>query len=317
MPEKEQQKSGGKGLLFALIGLLVAGNIGQFIWSYQKDGKQDTQITEQKTKIDSLSKEKEEAIAKISQLEFDLQAAIAKSDSLGLNVEDLKTQLSQLQREKRNLLSSKNTSASELALLRDKIANYELMLRQQEDDIRKLKAQNDSLDKYSGELKTTIVAKDDSIFKLDQNNKYLQGELEKGKELNASGFSVTAIKNPDKNKTIYLPTQTYRDKDIIQAKVDFEIGANQIADIEEKEVYIQIVSPNKEVLYDNAKGGGSFTADGKTQNYSMKQNIMYNRSTKKMSLVWDKTSELAVGNYQIKVWCEGKQIGTGSFIIVK
>jgi len=202
MPEKQGQKSNGKGLLFALLGLLAVGNIGQFAWNYSKDSKQDGKIAEQTTKIDSLSKEKAEYVARISQLELDLEAAIAKSDSLGVSSEELKNQLAQVQREKRNLLSSKNVSASQLALLEDKISNYEVMLRQQEEDLRKLKAQNDSLYKDNGSLKNTIVAKEDTISRLEIEKQGLREEVERGKELFASGFSVTAIKNPDKNKKV-------------------------------------------------------------------------------------------------------------------
>jgi hypothetical protein len=317
MSEKQEKKSSGKGLLVGLIGLLAAGNIGQGVWHYMSNDTQTIKIAEQVKAIDSLAKEKEEYLAKVTQLEADLTAAIAKSDSLGIASDDLKRDLEELKKDKRVFLSQQHIRAGQLAELKDKIGNYELMLRQQEDEIRNLKVRNDSLYKYNGELKTVIVAKEDTISKLEREKSDLKSENEKGKVLVASAFSVTAIKNPDKNKKVFETTQTYRNKDLVQAQVDFEIGANPIADIEEKQVYVQILSPSKDVLYNTSNGGGTFEVDGKTMNYSVNQNIMYNQSTKKMSLIWVKPNDLAAGVYQIKVWCEEKEIGKGSFTISK
>jgi hypothetical protein len=63
------------------------------------------------------------------------------------------------------------------------------------------------------------------------------------------------------------------------------------------------------------KGGGEFESDGQNLIYTVKQNIMYNRESKKMSLIVDKPATLTIGSHQVKVWCEGKVIGTGSFTI--
>ena len=75
MPE-EVKKSGGKGLLIGLIVLLLAGNILQFVLGHLKDEEQDELITTQQSSLDSLNKEKTVFLAKITQLETDLEQAI-------------------------------------------------------------------------------------------------------------------------------------------------------------------------------------------------------------------------------------------------
>lgn len=313
MSEKEK-KSGGKGIFIGLIVLLLAGNILQFFLGYQKDVEQDEKITTQQNSLDTLQKEKTEFIAKITQLETELETAIKEKEALGIDVEGLKADLSKLRKDKA-YYSANFIKPSVRKEMEAKLVNYELMLNQQNEEIRHLKAKNDTLFKSTVDLKKTIVTKNDTIQGLEQVKKDQAAELEKGRTLKANGFAVTAIKNPDKNKTNFEVTQIYKDKDLVQTQINFEIGSNPIAFIEEKAVYVQVLSPNKEVLHDMAKGGGKFTAEGKEMTYSIKQNIMYNRETKKVSLIFDKPAAYAIGKHEIRVWCEGKVIGTGSFTI--
>jgi hypothetical protein len=314
MSEKEQKSGSGKAILIGLAGLLLVGNIGQFAWNSKTTGEKEAVITAKQTNIDSLETEKAAHLTQINQLETDLKMAIEEKEKMGLDVADLDAKLQKLIKDK-NYYIANYIKPSVRKDMEAKIANYTVMLKQQEDEIRVLKAKNDSLYRYNGELKNVIVSKDDSILQLAKIKQEQAQELEKGRALTANGFKVTAIKNPDKNKMVYEATQIYKDKDIVQAKIDFEIGANPIANIEEKQVYVQILSPSNDVLYDNAQGGGSFQAEGKTMNYSIKQNIMYNRSTKQMSLIWDKKNALTAGNHQVRVWCEGQMIGKGSFAV--
>ena len=313
MPE-EVKKSGGKGLLIGLIVLLLAGNILQFVLGHLKDEEQDELITTQQSSLDSLNKEKTVFLAKITQLETDLEQAIKDKEALGIDVEGLKEDLSKLRKDKA-YYSANFIKPSVRKEMEAKIANYSVMLNQQNEEIRVLKAKNDSLYKNTVLLKEVIVQKQDTINGLEKTKKEQQEELDKGRTLKASNFSVTAIKSPDKNKSKYEVSQIYKDKDIVQMQLNFDIGSNPIAFIEEKAVFVQVLSPSKEVIHDMAKGGGKFQAEGKDQIYSVKQNIMYNRDAKKMSLILDKPAPLALGTHTVKVWCEGKMIGTGSFTI--
>lgn len=313
MPE-EVKKSSGKGLFIGLIVFLLAGNILQFILGYQKNQEQDELISQQKNGLDSLNKEKTEFLARITQLEFDLESAIKEKELLGIDVESLKEDLSKLRKDKA-YYSANFIRPSVRKEMDAKIDNYELMLNEQNVEIRSLKVRNDSLYKNTIELKNVIVSKQDSILNLEKLKQEQQTELTKGRTLKATNFSVTAIKSLDKSKTKFEPSQVYKDKDMVQVQIDFEIGSNPIAFVEEKSVFVQVISPSKEILHDMAKGGGKFDIEGKEATYSIKQNIMYNRESKKISLIFDKPTTLTVGSHQIKVWCEGKVIGSGNFTI--
>lgn len=312
MPEKENKK--GKGILIGLIALFLILNGVQFFLNYQKDKTQEAQITEQASQIEVMSSEAKEQLAKLESLESELKIAKDQAEQLGLNVEDLEAEIEAINQTKNYYLKN-FMKPSVRREMNAKISNYEAMLNQQNEEIRKLKANNDSLFKETIVLKDTINTLGDSISLINQEVTTQAEELRKGRVLKANSFKITAIKNPEKDKTKYSSDHEYKSKDFVQTKLDFNIESNPIALIEEKEIFVQLISPDNEVIHNIEQGGGTFTVSEKKKLYTVKQNIMYDRSTKELSLIIDKIVDYESGTYKINVWCEGEIIGKSSFTI--
>lgn len=314
MPEKEKKKSGGKGILIGLIVLLLGLNGAQFFMNYKKGQEQNEKLTAQASKIEEMDATAKEQMSKIDELIAKAEALQAENEELGIANEDLDAEIGALKKTKRyyakNFMKPSVRKAMEA-----KISNYELMLNQQNEKIRQLKARNDSLFKETIVLKDTINTLGDSILELDRVNHDQADELRKGRILQAKEFKIIAVKNPDKNKIKYSDDHLYKNKDMKQTQLEFEIGSNPIALIEEKQVYVQIISPDKEIIHDMNQGGGNFTVNDEEKIYTVKQNIMYNRDSQKLSLIIDKPADYTTGTYKINIWCENEVIGKSSFFI--
>ena len=83
-----------------------------------------------------------------------------------------------------------------------------------------------------------------------------------------------------------------------------------------KELILRIIEPSGTVLFDLSSGGGSFTnAEGKTDFYTDKQNVMFDNSKQTITFLYSKGSEYEEGTYKVEVYAQGYLIGEGSFVV--
>lgn len=314
MPEKEKKNNTGKGILIGLILLLLIFNGVQFYLNHQKEKKQQAEIEMQAATIDSVSTEVNEQLSHINSLLAEMKAAKEEATRLGLDMGDLEEQITVLKNEKDHYLRN-YINPSVRKEMQTKISNYEVILSQKNEQIRQLKARNDSLFKETIVLKDTINTLGDSISLLDQENNNQAEELRKGRVLKVQNFEIHGIKKPEKGKYVYDYEHVYKNKEMVQTKIDFEIGSNPIALIGEKEIYIQIISPDRDVIHDMSQGGGKFMVKDTEKIYSIKQNIMYDRKTQPISLIFNRPADYEEGEYIIQIWCEDEVIGKGDFSI--
>ena len=102
---------------------------------------------------------------------------------------------------------------------------------------------------------------------------------------------------------------------MVHSKIDFEISSNPIADIGEREIFVQIISPDENIIHDMDKGSGTFLVNNIKTIYSVKQNIMYDRKNQLVNIIFDRPEDYDEGEHKVKIWCENEVIGRGSFTI--
>lgn len=305
---KENNKSSntGKIVLIILTVLLLGLNAVQFYFNHTQKKKiveKDTQIEEQGTQI-------KEQIAKLETLESELSTKSAELEALGADNSELNDQLKDLQSKIAYAKSRPNISHSKLRELRAQVAQYSNMLKQQEATIADLTKKLNIQDTMITDLKIEKTALIDTVSNKNSKITYLSDEVEKGKKLKAHDFIVTAVKKSGKEHF----DEIYKSKELHKVKVDFTVGENPIADIEQKDVYVQIVEPNGSTIYDLQQGGGELKkADGSSTFYTIKNTVTYNRSAQKLTINYQKNSEYTSGSHKINVFADGLLIGSGSF----
>ena len=254
--------------------------------------------------------------AEIEDLQGRLENVIAEKEALGLEVDDLKVQLEDLEKVKKQL----SRSYGRLNKAKNTIAQYERMLREQEAEIHSLRAQVAQQDTIIKVLKVEKIALQDTISKKQEESVYEKEEKEKGKKLVAKGFKIGIKDSKGRIKYKYDKRQggyIYKTKDLVKnSYIEFTIAENPIANIESKEVYVQLLDPANTTIYDLQKGGGDFEdTEGNSLFYTSKQDITYNRSAQKLSIDYSRGTKFEKGTHKINVFTDGILIGSGQFII--
>ncbi len=315
-----EEKGKSRIVLIIALAVLLLGSIGGNVYLFTTKNKE---IEEKEAKIKIIT-EKESELKKaqdeINKLVSDLQAAKDSLAAKGIENEELNQQLASAQALARQAAATKGRDTKKIAALNANLAEMQ-------EAFKKLLAENEELKKTvakQGEEITTknqiIVTKNDTIKNLLDNKKSLESTVKKGKKLVAKDFKIgiliaktmTTKFKFDKANGGYV----FKTKDLaLGARIEFTIAANDIADIEQKTVYMQIVDPANTVIYDLQKGGGEFTGDDKTQFYTMKKDITYNKSAQTLQFDYIRGARYTVGTHKINAYIDGKLVGSGSFII--
>ena len=76
---------------------------------------------------------------------------------------------------------------------------------------------------------------------------------------------------------------------------------------------IRIIDPNGQVVFDVAKGSGTFLIDGKEEFYTSIQTIVFDNSGQRLTFLYEKGSEYALGRYEVEIYTDGYLMGKESF----
>lgn len=307
---KDNKKSSntGKIILIILTVLLLGLNAVQFYFNHTQKQK----IVEKDEKIESQDNQIKEQISKLETLQAEMEAQSAELEKLGADNSELNTQLEDLKSKIAYAKSRPNISHSKLKELKAQVAQYSNMLKQQELVITDLKQKLATQDTMITDLKVEKTALIDTVTNKNNKITYLSDEVEKGKKLKAHDFIVTAVKKNGKEHF----DEIYKTKELYQVKIEFIVGENPIADIEQKDVYVQITEPSGNTIYDLQQGGGELKkSDGSSTFYTIKNTVTYNRSAQNLTVLYQKNSDYVSGIHKVNVFTDGILIGTGQFLV--
>ncbi|SDK39846.1 hypothetical protein SAMN05421823_102640 [Catalinimonas alkaloidigena] len=292
-----------RGLIIGIIALLLILNGVQFYLSYQNreeraqvEQEKDTEIRMATQELDSLRSELEERYNEIAQLGGD-------TASLRAAMRDLDVQLQTAQR-------SARVNASEL---RDIQADYKLLLSQKDNEIAELKAQNEILFQENTSLKQTIVSRNDSLKNLTRQTQQMAEKVAVASVLKAENLHVSYI--DDRGRERDDNDNTFRGRRVDKIKVNFSIGDNPVAKIENKEVMIRILEPEGSTLQDVATGSGTFEYEGQEIFYTAKQNFLFDNKNPRLTFIYSKGTPFKEGRHTVELYAEGAKIGESQFTI--
>jgi hypothetical protein len=162
------------------------------------------------------------------------------------------------------------------------------------------------LDKTSTELTNTKSERDQFKQEAEENAE----QVRKGSKLTAFGFSSIGLKMKLNNTT----EETNRARNVVQIKSSFTISENPIAKAGNRNVYMQVISPDGKTM--QSKGSNVIQTEGGSIPYSDAKEINYNNQRIDVTIYYDLKGETAEkGNYKVKIYCDGSLIGTDSFTL--
>jgi prefoldin subunit 5 len=319
MEYNQEQKKSNRGLLLAALAVLALINVAlvYFLWQEKDKNKQQETVIATKTEEVVTTKMKLDSISN------QLDMKIAEIQQLGGQVDSLLVLKEQIKRDRDALKNAATASSVNLNAYKDKIAKYETILAQKDNDIAKLKeelgivtTQNQELSqKVTGlETEKTSLQRtlNDSVDNLSSRNRELADKVTLGSSLKAQNIVVNAINSRGKEKD----GGEYRMRRIDKLKIDFDLLSNPIAKNGDREVYLRILDPEGAIMSDMATGSGTFTFAGREVVYTAKQNIAYSNDGSKGSIIYSRGgAPLKKGDQVIELYCDGFKVGSSKFLV--
>lgn len=296
--EKKDKKDQIRIILIVAIIVIIGGSGFKIYMDYK--AKQTLQAEYDATratlteKLDSVSIELNERIFEISELGGDIDSLVTLKDSIT-------AERDQLQR----------TRVANKALIRrldNKVKGYEELLLAKDEEIEGLKNINTQLLSENNELKV-----EQNQFKADlnqaaQKERELQEQIALASKLRAENVRFYNINKRGKERE-----GDFRSRQAQKVKVTFNLAENDVAPVAGHQIMIQVVDPSGNIIFDVARGSGTYQIDGKEEFYTAIQEILFDNSKQELSFVYDKGSEFAKGDHKIVILADTYEIGEISF----
>jgi hypothetical protein len=258
-------------------------------------------------KIESTEQELASTMQRMTEIKNELDLKIAEVQKLGGDVSDLQTAKAEIETE---LKRTKRANGKVIKDLKDKVEGYELLLKNKDEEIEKLKSVNKELLTENKSLKTEKNQLGDSINQLSQTKEELATKVAIASQLKVENIKIVAVNERGKERD-----SPFKNKQISKLKVDFNIAENNVAPIEGKKILIRVIDENGQVIFDVARGSGTFITAGKEEFYTAAQEILFDNTKQKLTFLYEKGSEYASGTYTLEVYTDDYKMGSGQFTV--
>ena len=255
--------------------------------------KQQTELDELYIDLDSVSNVLNDKILTISQLGGDI-------DSLLILKENIET-------EKREF---RNRAYAQINRLQGKVDGYRELLLAQDEEIEKLKKLNEQLFEENKEQKVEINSLNVKIKTINRSNEELEEQIEIAGRLEIKNIEIVGVFRNGSTKI-----NSFKNRSLNKLVVNFTVLENSLSKIEVLDIYLRIIKPSGQVLYDISKGSGSFTFDKRELFYSIKDEILIDKSEMTYNIEYVKSEELNKGEYLVILYTNNYEIGRSEFII--
>jgi cell division protein ZapB len=295
-----QKKSNKTPLIITAMAIVI---IFQAVKIYL-DARDKSELRLENTTIE---KEYATTLQRLEELSSELDERIAEIEKLGGDITELQQAKEEIQAE---LQRQGRANGRVIAELKDRVEGYELLLKNKDEEIARLQAINQELLTENVTLKTEKNQLGDSIGRLSRTREELQSKVDKASQLKVENFRIVAVNERGRERE-----SPFRARQLQQLKVEFNIAENDVAPIEGKKIMIRIVDQDGNVIFDVARGSGTFIYNGKEEFYTASQDILFDNSRQRLTFLYDKGSEYAPGTYDLEVYTEDYLMGKGQFVV--
>ena len=286
-----------------IIGLLTVIIIIQGVKIYL-DANEKQEV---RTQLTTTENELATTMQRMKEIQVELEEKIAEVQKLGGDVTDLQTAKLEIENE---LKRKTRANGKVIKDLKDKVEGYELLLKNKDEEIDKLKSVNKELLTENKTLKTEKNELGDSINRLSQSKDELATKVAIASELKVENVSIVGLNERDKEFE-----SPFRKKHATKIKAEFNIAENNVAPIEGKKIMIRIIDENGQVIFDVARGSGTFITGGKEEFYTASQEILFDNTKQKLTYVYEKGSDYTSGTYTVEIYCDDYKMGSGQFVV--
>ena len=296
------QQDSRKKVLYIVIGLLVLTNLVLIFLFYQNN-------QESKSELQSSKQELKETYNKLESISNELDLKIEEIQKLGGDVEELRLIRENLEAEKEQLKNDNTLAQKRYNQIRNKVAGYTELLESKDAEIAELKQLNEALYSENTVLKEDQRKLSQTLVQVESDKEELTKKVAQASQLEAQNISVIGLNSRGKGKE----RDRYRNNQLEQLQVKFNLAKNEVAPKGGKDIFVRILEPDGNVVFDVAKGSGTFMPEGKELYYTQKQNILFDNSGQELSFLYEKGSEYGTGRHTVEIYADNYIIGKTNF----
>lgn len=297
-PQTTTRKSNKTAIVIALMAIVI---IIQGIKIYL-DMREKQNV---RTQLVTTEEELATTMQRMNEIHNELELKIAEVEELGGDIADLELAKAEIENELRRNIRA---TGKEIKALKDRVEGYELLLRNKDEEIEKLKNVNQELMVENRSLKTRQNRLGDSLNRLNQSKADLATKVALASQLKAENIRIVALNERGRERE-----SPFRSRQVEQLKIEFNIAENNVAPIQGKKILVRIIDENGQVLFDVSRGSGTFIYNGKEEFYTASQDILFDNTRQQLTYLYDKGSEYAPGVYTLEVYTDDYLMGKGRF----
>ncbi len=301
MSESTPTKSSNKAaIVIALLSIIVIIQSVKIYLDYNRDVEKTVQIANTEENLAT-------TMQRLNEIRTELDQKISEIEKLGGDITDLQKAKTEVDAQ---LKRSTTRSAKEIQQLKERVEGYTELLKIKDEELEKLKSVNKELFTENRSLKTQKNVLHDSINRLAKNKVELTNKVAIASQLKAENVLVMSVNSKGKERE-----SPFKNRQLEKLKVEFAIADNKVAPIEGKKILIRVIDENGQVIFDVAKGSGTFILNGKEEFYTASQEILFDNTRQKLTYVYEKGSEYTAGNYTVEIFTDGYKMGSMQFAV--
>jgi hypothetical protein len=177
--------------------------------------------------------------------------------------------------------------------------------------IDSLNMENVELRAENQDVKNQLGQVENKNEKLEKDKTQLEDKVRLGAKLQAINMVVQAqkVKKNNVHKEVNKADKAQK------IKTCFTIDENEVTEPGKKMVYLRIITPEGTVLAERADNAHTFEFDGTKGLYSIKKQVNYENKALDLCMYWDVSGPLKSGEYIIKAYISGQEIGSSTLIL--
>lgn len=284
-----------KGIIIPILAVLATA-VGVLAWFLHKSSVEKEEMVQ----LFEIEKEEMENEYSSFAVQYDELAVQISNDSLVHQLEKEKMRTQQLLEE---LRQTKATNAAEITRLKKELSTVKAVMRTYIAQIDSLDQINKKLEKENVQVKEQFIAAKQTISVLTEAKEKAEEQVQLASQLDAVGVNAVPRNKRDKEE--------HKIKHVTSITVSFTIAKNITTKTGEKNVYVQLMKPDGEILA--KENSGTFEYENTVLAYSMKKMIEYNGEQQEVTLYWPVEEFLHPGTYGVYVFADGVMIGEGAF----
>lgn len=239
-----------------------------------------------------------------------LSSKIVALAELGKNIDSLVVLKDSITAQRDQLQRTRRANKALIGRLDRKVSGYQELLLAKDEEIKELREINTALLVENNELKVDKNELNATIRKQEERERELQQKVSLVAKLKAENVKIFSINRRGKERE-----GNFRSRQAQKIKVTFNLADNEAAPVAGHQIMVQITDPAGKVVFDVAKGSGSFKIGGKEQFYTAMQEIVFDNSKQVLTFVYDKGSKFKRGKYKIILLSDTYEIGRANFSV--